>query len=220
MVLGGAIGKYVVLGLGAVLLIFFLIRAREIGLGPAAGEVGTSLGNIGQGIGSLGTGIGAGFSGALNPAYTVLDIAGRARNLVFGQQPTPPAQVKVLGDQMPQPGGGRGSTPVQDNNDQTPTPVPVPTREQVNAAILKAHPRAASGPLSGTPVGTFFEAPGRVNAAGRSFRAGFGSLTGSKYFETGPEARVRELAAYYRSAPQGLLTEGQLNAITLQLGRR
>ena len=219
MVLGGAITKYAVLALGAILLIFFLIRSREIGIGPAASEVGSSLGNIGSGIGQLGSGIGTGISGIFNPAYTVLDLANRGRNLIFGgSTPAPTTNTRVLGQQPPQPTGGGGTTMVQDNNKGGATPVAVPTQAEINAAILKAHPRGTFR----SAVGTYFSAVNTPTPLGAEVRATVTRLLDQNYFRNAQSAQdAQNLANYYlNSFPTGLLTAAQRRSIMTQLAGR
>lgn len=221
MVLGGAVTKYAILGLGAILLIFFLMRARTVGIGNAANEVGASLGSIGQGIGNLGGGIGTGISGLFNPAYTVLDLANRGRNLILGggaPAPVTPTNTRVLGGQTPAPSGGGGSTMVQDNNKGGATQVPVPTREQINAAILKAHPRGTFN----QPAGTYFSAPNEPTALTRTIRTTVSDLLGSNWFRNAESSReATALGDYYlRSFPTGTITQQQRRAIQTQLAGR
>lgn len=219
MVLGGAITKYAVLALGAILLIFFLLRSREVGIGPAASEIGQSLGSIGGGIGQLGSGIGTGLSGLFNPAYTVIDLAQRGRNLIFGgnAQTAAPANTKVLGQQPAQPSGG-GTVMVQDNNKGGASAVPKPTQADINAAILKAHPRGSFN----RPAGTYFSAVNTLTPLGTEVRATVSRLLGSNYFRNAESSQqATSLANYYlTSFPTGLLTEAQRRSIQSQLAGR
>ena len=216
-------GKYALLGLAAILLVFFLMRAREVGIGAAAGEVGNSLGNIGTGVSQLGSGIGTGLSGLFNPAYTVLDLANRARMLI-APSPTAPAatNTRVLGGQPAQPASGGAK--MVDSSGDTMTVAPVPTQADINAAILKAHPR---GTLSGPAfaVGTFFSAPNVLTELGTETRQTVRNLLQDQYFRNAPNrATAITIANYYTTGiPEGVITAEQRRNIATQLaaaGRR
>jgi hypothetical protein len=90
--------KYSVITVGLILFGLFARRAYQVGIGPAAGEIGASFGAFGSGIGSLGTGIkelgqgiGTGTAKLFDPLFTL-------RDLIFppeaGNQPAPTASTQ------------------------------------------------------------------------------------------------------------------------------
>jgi hypothetical protein len=95
MAITGLITKYAAVAVGLILFGLFARRAYQVGIGPAAGEIGASFGAFGSGIGSLGTGIkelgqgiGTGTAKLFDPLFTL-------RDLIFppeaGNQPAPTA---------------------------------------------------------------------------------------------------------------------------------
>lgn len=92
--------KYIILGLGGVLFFLFAKRSYEVGIGPAAQEIGSSVGSFGQGFSSVGGGIfdlfkgvGSGVAQLFNPLFTL-------RDLIYppqaGNQPAPIASTEGM----------------------------------------------------------------------------------------------------------------------------
>lgn len=216
----GPIAKYGLLALGAVLIVFFLARARTVGLGPAAAEIGNSFGSFGAGISSLGQGIGGGISGLFNPAYTVLDLARQGRALIGGAPaptPSPTGMPQPGGGGTPKGGGGNQGTPMV----PAPTPAPKPTpqqpaktQEQINADILRAHPRTST--FGAGTVGQFFTAPNVPTALTRTIRTTLTSLLAGGHFRTASPYEDY----YLRQLPRGVITDVQRRTIETRIAGR
>jgi len=95
-------GRIALIGIAIIGSFLFFRESFKSGLGATVQSIGAGGESAGRGIESVLGGLGRGGSALLNPFFTLLDLAGRARDVFSGGSLTTPP----LGGQPNTPGGG------------------------------------------------------------------------------------------------------------------